>query len=81
MTQRARCERTERILSARLEELATALERSSAPNPALADLLGSASIATMNAVALNLISAEAADEIWRDAAERHPELAPARRAA
>jgi hypothetical protein len=35
----------------------------------------------MNAVALNLISAEAADEIWRDAAERHPELAPARRAA
>jgi hypothetical protein len=78
MTQRARCERTERILIARLEELARALERSGAPNPAITQLLGSASIATMNAVALNLISADAADEIWRDAAERHPELAPVR---
>lgn len=79
--QRARCERTERILTARLEELARALERSSAPNAEIAEQLGSASIATENAVALNLISAEAADEIWRDAAERHPELGPASRAA
>jgi hypothetical protein len=81
MTQRARCERTERILIARLEELARALERSRTPSELLTQLLGSASIATMNAVALNLLSAEAADEIWRDAAERHPGLAPERRAA
>jgi hypothetical protein len=74
MSERARCERTERILTARLEELAQALERSGTPNAEIAQQLGSASIATMNAVALKLISPEAADEIWRDAAERHPEL-------
>lgn len=81
MTQRARCERTERILVARLEELAQALERSPAPSAEITRQLGSASIATMNAVALNLISPEVADGIWRDVAARHPELAPARRAA
>jgi hypothetical protein len=74
VTERARCERTERILIARLEELAQALERSGTPNADITRQLGSASIATMNAVALNLISPEAADEIWHDAAERHPEL-------
>lgn len=81
MTRQARCERTERILSARLEELASALERSPVPNAEIAQQLGSASIATENAVALKLLSAETADEIWRDVAERHPELAPEHRAA
>ena len=77
----ARAKRTERILVGRLEELARALGRSGAPEEAVARLLESASVATMNAVALKLISAEAADEIWREAAERHPSVAPLRRAA
>jgi hypothetical protein len=81
MTRRARCERTERILIARLEELARALERSGLPDESITRLLESASVATMNAVALNLLSAEAADEIWREAAERHPRVEPLRRAA
>ena len=81
MTRQARAERTERILIARLEELARALEKSGAPNDAVARLLESASVATMNAVALNLISADLADEIWRDADEKHPTVAPLPRAA
>ena len=81
MTKRARTERTERILIARLDELARALEQSGLPNESIARLLESASIATMNAVSLNLISAEAADEIWSSAATRHPNVAPLRNAA
>jgi hypothetical protein len=81
MTRRARTERTERILVARLEELARTLERSGAPTESVARLLESASVATVNAVALNLLSAEAAEEIWRDAEERHPQVTPLRRAA
>jgi hypothetical protein len=77
----ARAERTQRILLGRLEELARVLERSGAPNAAVARLLESASVATMNAVALNLISSEAADDIWREAQERHPAVGPLRRAA
>jgi hypothetical protein len=81
VTRRAKTERTERILIARLEELARALERSGAPNDAIVRLLESASVATMNAVALQLISAEAADDIWHEVEERHPDVAPLPRAA
>jgi hypothetical protein len=81
MTRRARAQRTERILISRVEELARVLERSGAPNDAVASLLESASVATMNAVALNLISAELTDEIWREADQKHPTVAPLRRAA
>lgn len=81
MTRRARTQRTERILVARLDELATALERSGAPADSVARLLESASVATVNAIALDLLSADAADEIWREAEERHPAVAPLRRAA
>jgi hypothetical protein len=81
MTRRARTERTQRILLARLEELARTLERSGAPTESVSRLLESASIATMNAVALNLISADAADAIWHDVERRHPHVAPLRRAA
>jgi hypothetical protein len=81
MTRQARAERTERILIARLEELARVLEKSGAPNDAVSRLLESASVATINAVALNLISAELADEIWRDVEEKHPAVAPLPRAA
>ena len=81
MTRRARTERTERILIARLEELACALERSGAPKKAIARLLESASVATVNAVALNLISAELAEDIWREAEAKHPDVAALMRAA
>ena len=81
MSKRDRTKRTERILIARLEELARALERSGAPSESISRLLESAAVATMNAVALNLLTEEAADEIWRDAAGRHPELTPLRHAA
>jgi hypothetical protein len=81
MTRRARTQRTERILVARLDELATALERSGAPAESVARLLESASVATVNAIALDLISADVAEEIWREAEERHPAVAPLRRAA
>jgi hypothetical protein len=81
MTRRRRAERTERILVARLEELALALERSGAPSESVSMLLESASVATMNAVALNLITSELAETIWHDVEERHPDLAPLRRAA
>ena len=81
MKRRARTERTERILVARLEELARTLERSGASADSVGRLLESASIATMNAVALNLLSADAAEEIWRETEKRHPQVAPLRRAA
>lgn len=81
MTRQARSERTQRILIARLEELARALESSGAPADSVSRLLESASVATMNAIALELISSEVADEIWREATERHPEVPPLRRAA
>ena len=74
MTRRARTERTERILVARLEELALALERSGAPSESVGRLLESASVATINAIALDLLSEEAANEIWSGFARRHPEL-------
>jgi len=81
MRKDARAERTARILSARIEELASALERSAAPAGSLSRLLESASMATTNAVALDLLSAEAAEAIWRDVEERHPRVAPLRHAA
>lgn len=81
VTRRARTERTERILVGRLEELARALERSGAPSDSVARLLESAAVATVNAVALNLITAEIADTIWHEVEERHPTVAPLRRAA
>jgi hypothetical protein len=80
MTRRARTERTERILVARLEELARVLERSGAPAESVGRLLESASVATVNAIALNLLSEESANQIWSTTARRHPEL-PLRRAA
>jgi len=81
MTRRTRCQRTERILIARLEELARVVERTGAPPEAIARLLEAASVATMNAVALKLISCEVASGIWRDAETKHPDIVQLRRAA
>jgi ubiquinone biosynthesis protein COQ9 len=74
MTRQIRHERIERLLIARVEELAHALESSGLPSESITRLLESAYVATTNAVALNLITAEVADEIWRRAAERHPQV-------
>ena len=74
-------DRIARTLSARLEELASVLERSGAAAPAVSRLLESASIATVNAVALDLLTEEAARTIWREVEELHPALAELREAA
>jgi hypothetical protein len=74
-------DRTARVLSARLEELAAAAERSGAAAGAVARLLEAASVATMNAIALELISAHDATVIWREVEEGHPVVAELRDAA
>ncbi|MGH3104810.1 MAG: hypothetical protein ACRDN6_12020 [Gaiellaceae bacterium] len=84
MTHEARCERTARLLSQRLDELATALERAGAPAEPMGRLLELASVATMHAVSLELLSSERASSIWRTAVEQHPvleQLEPAQRLA
>jgi hypothetical protein len=72
MIDETRCERTERLLVARLETLARAA--SQLRHPEAERLVELASVATMRAVALEMIQAERADEIWRDAHIRHPQL-------
>ncbi len=74
-------DRIARALSTRLEELASVLERSGAPTPAVSRLLEAASIATMNAVALDLLTEQAAHTIWREVVELHPAVAELRKAA
>jgi hypothetical protein len=67
-----RCERTARLLVARLDALAAAAgQLRHAEAERLVEL---ASVATMRAVALEMIQAERADQIWRDAHIRHPQL-------
>ena len=67
-----RAERTARLLVARLDALARAASSFSTRKPER--LVELASVATMNAVALELLHAERAEAIWRDAHARHPEL-------
>lgn len=72
MTEDARNNRTARLLVARLDAVArigTQLRHAEAER-----LVELASVATMRAVALELLRAEQADEIWRDAHARHPQL-------
>ena len=67
-----RCERTERLLVGKLDavaRVASQLRHSEAER-----LVELATVATMRAIALELIQAEKADEIWRDAHVRHPQL-------
>jgi len=72
MLEETRCERTERLLVARLDALArVASQLRHAEAERLVEL---ASVATMRAIALELIRAEKADAIWRDAHARHPQL-------
>jgi hypothetical protein len=67
-----RAERTARLLVARLDALARAA--STLQHTEAERLVELASVATMNAVALELLHAERAEAIWRDARARHPEL-------
>jgi hypothetical protein len=72
VTDETRSERTARLLAARLEALARVA--SGLRHPDAERLVELASVATMRAVALELIQADRAEEIWRDAHVRHPEL-------
>ena len=78
MTQEARAERTVRLLTLRLEELAAALERTRTPSADVARLLELASVATMHAVSLELLTMPRAERVWREAEERHPALQAAK---
>lgn len=72
MIDETRSERTARLLVARLDALARAAsELRHAEAERLVEL---ASVATMRAVALEMIQAEKAEAIWREAHVRHPEL-------
>ena len=72
VTEDVRSNRTARLLVARLEAVArVAMQLRHDDVERLVEL---ASVATMRAVALELLRAERADEIWREAHEKHPEL-------
>ncbi len=72
VTEDTRCARTARLLVARLDELARTANQLRRPDAER--LVELASVATMQAVALELLNAEQAEAIWRDAHDRHPEL-------
>jgi hypothetical protein len=76
-----RSDRTARLLSRRLDELASTLEHAAGPRPPVAHLLELASVATRHAVSLELITAEQAALIWARAREAHPVLQAQRLAA
>jgi hypothetical protein len=72
VTEDVRSTRTARLLVARLDAVArVATQLRHAETERLVEL---ASVATMRAVALELIRAEQADEIWRQAHVRYPQL-------
>ena len=72
MTEPVRRERTAALLIARLDALARAASR--IPHAEAERLIERAAVATMHAVALELLEAERAEAIWQDAHERHPSL-------
>jgi hypothetical protein len=72
MTELTRSERTARLLVARLDALA--LAASGLRHAEAERLVELASVATMHAVALEMLQAEKAEAIWREAHARHPEL-------
>ena len=74
MAHELRSERVVRRLALRLDELALALENAGAPPESIERLLDLASVATMHAVALELLTSERAAEVWTAAVARHPVL-------
>lgn len=67
-----RSERTTRLLVKRLDALAEVA--AGLHHPEATRLVELASVATMHAVALETFYEERAEEIWREAHARHPEL-------
>jgi predicted metallo-beta-lactamase superfamily hydrolase len=67
-----RSERTARLIVARLEAVARAASK--LRHGEAERLVELATVATMRAVALELLEAERAQAIWRDAHVRHPQL-------
>jgi hypothetical protein len=72
MTEDTRSARTERLLISRLDALAKTA--ASLPHAETERLVELATVATMRAVALDLLRAERAEGIWREAHARHPVL-------
>ena len=72
MTEEARSQRTAKLLIARLDAVARTAGR--LPHAEARRLVELASVATMRAVALELLEAERAEAIWREAHHRHPDL-------
>jgi hypothetical protein len=72
MTAATRSERTANLLIARLDALARTAAQ--LPHADVERLVELASVATMRAVALELIDAERAESIWTEAQSRHPAL-------
>jgi hypothetical protein len=72
VTEGARAERTARLLIARLDVLAHAAGH--IPEPDVERLVELTSMVTMRAVALHLLEARRAEQIWHDARTRHPQL-------
>ena len=72
MTEDVRSNRTARLLVARLEAVARVATQ--LPHEEVERLVELASVATMRAVSLELLRAERAEAIWREAHEKHPEL-------
>jgi hypothetical protein len=72
VTDEGRCQRTATLLIARLDALACTASR--IPHAETERLIELATVATLHAVALELLEAERAEAIWREARARHPEL-------
>jgi hypothetical protein len=81
VTEAALSERTALLLEFQLERVGCALERAPFSPAAAERVLASASVATMHAVTLELLTPDRAVELWREAAERHPAVAGLRPAA
>jgi hypothetical protein len=72
MDERARHDRTVRLLEARLEALAAASERAPRGERRFDREIVGAVAATRHAIALQLLTAAEADAIWAVVARRHP---------
>jgi hypothetical protein len=72
MTSETRSERTANLLIAHLDELARTADH--LPLPEIEHLVELASVATVRAIALDLLDAERAESIWQEAHSRHPAL-------
>ena len=75
MDERARHDRTLRLLEARLEALADACERAPRGERRFEPEIVAAVAATRHAVELGLISAHEGDAVWSAVASRHPRAA------